>query len=128
MGAFLHLSLLSSLTSDLACQQNIKIQLSLCFRGSFDEPTAKFCVGCVTEAFDYLHRKGVLYRDLKPENLMLDTEGYIKLVSVLPAIGLTRSLSLKAATTCTLKSSVSTVSLVCSTNQVLSSLNLYNGF
>ncbi|XP_008295500.1 cGMP-dependent protein kinase 2 isoform X3 [Stegastes partitus] len=49
-------------------------------RGSFDEPTAKFCVGCVTEAFDYLHRKGVLYRDLKPENLMLDAEGYIKLV------------------------------------------------
>uniref|UniRef100_A0A8C4EJB7 cGMP-dependent protein kinase n=1 Tax=Dicentrarchus labrax TaxID=13489 RepID=A0A8C4EJB7_DICLA len=52
----------------------------LVFRGSFDESTAKFCVGCVTEAFDYLHRKGVLYRDLKPENLMLDTEGYIKLV------------------------------------------------
>lgn len=50
------------------------------FRGSFEEPTAKFCVGCVTEAFDYLHRKGVLYRDLKPENLMLDAEGYIKLV------------------------------------------------
>lgn len=49
-------------------------------RGSFDEPTAKFCVGCVTEAFEYLHRKGVLYRDLKPENLMLDGEGYIKLV------------------------------------------------
>ncbi|KAM7415612.1 hypothetical protein PAMA_017912 [Pampus argenteus] len=49
-------------------------------RGSFDEHTAKFCVGCVTEAFDYLHRKGVLYRDLKPENLMLDADGYIKLV------------------------------------------------
>ncbi|XP_030579348.1 cGMP-dependent protein kinase 2 [Archocentrus centrarchus] len=49
-------------------------------RGSFDEPAAKFCVGCVTEAFEYLHRKGVLYRDLKPENLILDAEGYIKLV------------------------------------------------
>ncbi|XP_068166148.1 cGMP-dependent protein kinase 2 [Antennarius striatus] len=49
-------------------------------RGSFDDASAKFCVACVTEAFDYLHRKGVLYRDLKPENLMLDTEGYIKLV------------------------------------------------
>lgn len=54
--------------------------ICLYFRGSFEEPTAKFCVGCVTEAFDYLHRKGVLYRDLKPENLMLDAEGYIKLV------------------------------------------------
>ncbi|KAG7481348.1 hypothetical protein MATL_G00065920 [Megalops atlanticus] len=49
-------------------------------RGSFDEHTAKFCVGCVTEAFDYLHRNRIIYRDLKPENLMLDAEGYIKLV------------------------------------------------
>lgn len=51
-----------------------------CFRGSFDESTAKFCVGCVTEALEYLHHKGVIYRDLKPENLILDGEGYIKLV------------------------------------------------
>ncbi|XP_026885449.1 cGMP-dependent protein kinase 2 [Electrophorus electricus] len=49
-------------------------------RGSFDENTAKFCVGCVTEAFEYLHNKGIIYRDLKPENLMLDSEGYVKLV------------------------------------------------
>ncbi|KAK0135487.1 cGMP-dependent protein kinase 2 [Merluccius polli] len=49
-------------------------------RGCFDEMTAKFCVGCVTEAFHYLHRSGVIYRDLKPENLMLDAEGYVKLV------------------------------------------------
>ncbi|KFV04747.1 cGMP-dependent protein kinase 2 [Pterocles gutturalis] len=49
-------------------------------RGSFDEATTKFCVGCVTEAFDYLHPIGIIYRDLKPENLILDAEGYIKLV------------------------------------------------
>ncbi|XP_067871204.1 cGMP-dependent protein kinase 2 [Heterodontus francisci] len=49
-------------------------------RGCFDELTAKFCISCVTEAFDYLHHIRVIYRDLKPENLMLDTEGYIKLV------------------------------------------------
>ncbi|XP_048391936.1 cGMP-dependent protein kinase 2 isoform X2 [Stegostoma tigrinum] len=49
-------------------------------RGCFDGFTAKFCTSCVTEAFDYLHHIGVIYRDLKPENLMLDSEGYIKLV------------------------------------------------
>ncbi|XP_062431078.1 cGMP-dependent protein kinase 2 isoform X2 [Rhea pennata] len=49
-------------------------------RGNFDESTTKFCVGCVTEAFDYLHHIGIIYRDLKPENLILDAEGYIKLV------------------------------------------------
>ncbi|KAM8940241.1 cGMP-dependent protein kinase 2 isoform 1-T1 [Pelodytes ibericus] len=49
-------------------------------RGCFEETIAKFCIGCVTEAFEYLHRTGVMYRDLKPENLLLDSEGYVKLV------------------------------------------------
>lgn len=55
------------------------------FRGFFEEGTARFCIGCVLEAFDYLHGIGVVYRDLKPENLLLDTEGYIKMV-ILPSI------------------------------------------
>ncbi|KAG8134328.1 hypothetical protein E2320_007451 [Naja naja] len=49
-------------------------------RGSFDETTTKFCVGCVTEAIEYLHSMSIIYRDLKPENLILDAQGYIKLV------------------------------------------------
>ncbi|XP_029705812.1 cGMP-dependent protein kinase 2 [Takifugu rubripes] len=48
--------------------------------GRFDEPTAVFCTACVVEAFAYLHKKSVMYRDLKPENLMLDVKGYVKLV------------------------------------------------
>nr|XP_020658843.1 cGMP-dependent protein kinase 2 [Pogona vitticeps] len=49
-------------------------------RGSFDDTTTKFCVACVTEAIEYLHSISVIYRDLKPENLILDAQGYIKLV------------------------------------------------
>lgn len=46
----------------------------------FDEKTARFISGCVVEAFDFLHSRNIIFRDLKPENLMLTTEGYCKLV------------------------------------------------
>ncbi|XP_026174393.1 cGMP-dependent protein kinase 2 [Mastacembelus armatus] len=48
--------------------------------GRFDEPIAMFCTACVVEAYAYLHKKNIMYRDLKPENLMLDVKGYVKLV------------------------------------------------
>lgn len=50
-------------------------------RRFFDEKTARFIAGCVVEAFDFLHSHNIIYRDLKPENLMLTTDGYCKLVS-----------------------------------------------
>jgi len=37
-------------------------------------------VACVLKAFQYLHAMGIVYRDLKPENLLVTTEGYVKLV------------------------------------------------
>ncbi|KAK2883760.1 hypothetical protein Q8A67_017397 [Cirrhinus molitorella] len=48
--------------------------------GRFEENIAVFITACVVEAFAYLHNKGILYRDLKPENLILDCKGYVKLV------------------------------------------------
>jgi len=45
---------------------------------SFDEPTARFFAACVIEAFAYMHSLNVIYRDLKPENLVLDDQGYLK--------------------------------------------------
>ncbi|EUB56756.1 cGMP-dependent protein kinase, isozyme [Echinococcus granulosus] len=48
-------------------------------RRAFDDKLTRFSLACVIEAFDYLHHQGIIYRDLKPENMLLTSTGYIKL-------------------------------------------------
>jgi len=47
--------------------------------GSFDEATARFYTACVIEGFIHIHTHNVAYRDLKPENLVLDSDGYLRI-------------------------------------------------
>lgn len=48
--------------------------------GGVSDEAARFYVASVVSVLSYLHRQLIVYRDLKPENLMLDAQGYLKLV------------------------------------------------
>jgi len=48
-------------------------------KGKFDEKETHFYAVQILLALEYLHSKGIVYRDLKPENMLMGLDGYIKL-------------------------------------------------
>ncbi|KAJ3124833.1 camp-dependent protein kinase catalytic subunit [Physocladia obscura] len=47
--------------------------------GRFETGMARLYAAEVTLAFEYLHLRHIVYRDLKPENLLIDAKGHIKI-------------------------------------------------
>ena len=51
-----------------------QIQINL-----FEEDEAKFYIAELIIAIEYLHKRDIIYRDMKPENILIDEDGHIKL-------------------------------------------------
>ena len=60
----------------------------------FDHKATRFYAGCVIMALEHLHSMDIIYRDLKPENLLLNSKGYLQLTDF--------GFAKKRNTTCTL--------------------------
>jgi len=62
----------------------------------FDDQSARFYSAQIVMIFEYLHAKDIIYRDLKPENLLLDKQGYIKITD----FGFAKEVLFKTYTLC----------------------------
>jgi len=74
----------------------------------FTEPRAQFYAAEILLALEFLHSKNIIYRDLKPENLLIDAEGHIKLTD----FGLAKELKIREEDTLRTKT-------FCGTNEYL---------
>lgn len=55
------------------------LRYHFCYNDYFSEEQSKFFLCCLILALEYIHSNNILHRDVKPENLVFDESGYLKL-------------------------------------------------
>ena len=48
--------------------------------GRFQESRCKFYAACIVSTLCHMRERKIVYRDLKPENVLIDSDGYLKLI------------------------------------------------
>lgn len=64
--------------------------------GHFDSKTASFYASHIVLIFEFLHSTDIIYRDLKPENLLLDKQGFLNITD----FGFAKKVEFKTYTLC----------------------------
>ena len=64
--------------------------------GRFDHIASRFYAGQIILVFEFMHASDYIYRDLKPENLLLDKMGYLKITD----FGFAKRVAFKTYTLC----------------------------
>ena len=50
--------------------------------GKLSSASSAFYCACTAAAITHLHERGIVYRDMKPENVLIDASGYAKLTDM----------------------------------------------
>ena len=48
--------------------------------GHFSAQRTRFYTAQILLAMEHMHNNGIIYRDLKPENVLIDSEGHVKII------------------------------------------------